>query len=58
MNSLIDILGWRNTWRVMVAVVGIGMGLIGFFYRDNPEECSLLMDRKNVLKAPFKKTFI
>ena len=47
MSSLIDILGWRNTWLVMAVFVGIGMGLIGwFFYRDNPEECNLLMDGK------------
>ena len=47
MSSSIDILGWRNTWLTMAAVVGIGMSLIGwFFYRDNPEECSLLMDGK------------
>ena len=47
MSSSIDILGWRNSWLAMAAVVGIGMSLIGwFFYRDNPEECSLLMDGK------------
>ncbi len=47
MSLLIDILGWRNTWLTMAVVVGVGMGLIAwFFYRDNPEECSLLMDGK------------
>ncbi|MGB3512462.1 MAG: MFS transporter [Microcoleaceae cyanobacterium] len=45
MSSLINVLGWRATWLTMAAVVGIGMGLIGWaFYRDNPEECGLLMD--------------
>ncbi|WP_293065256.1 nitrate/nitrite transporter [Okeania sp. SIO2B3] len=44
-SSLINILGWRNAWLTMAAVVGIGMGLIGWlFYRDLPEECGLLMD--------------
>ena len=44
-TSLINILGWRNAWLTMAAVVGIGMGLIGWaFYRDLPEECGLLMD--------------
>ncbi|WP_287525516.1 nitrate/nitrite transporter [Okeania sp. SIO2C2] len=44
-SSLINTLGWRNAWLTMAAVVGIGMGLIGWaFYRDLPEECGLLMD--------------
>ena len=56
MSSLIDLLGWRNTWIVMAAVVGIGMGLIGlFFYRDNPEECSLLMDGKKYAQSSLEK---
>lgn len=37
--------GWRYTWVTMAAIVGIGMGFIGWlFYRDNPEECGLVMD--------------
>ena len=45
LSSWIGILGWQHTWLTMAAVVGIGMGLVGWtFYRDNPEECGLMMD--------------
>ncbi len=45
LSFFIDGLGWRGAWLSLAAIVGIGMGSIGWlFYRDNPEECGLLMD--------------
>ncbi|MGF1601289.1 MAG: MFS transporter [Thermosynechococcaceae cyanobacterium] len=49
----IDGAGWRGTWLGLAAVVGLGMGLIGWlFFRDNPEECGLQMDGTTALPAP------
>ncbi len=40
-------LGWRGAWFCLALSVGIGMALLGWlFYRDNPEECGLVMDGK------------
>ncbi|MGF1498435.1 MAG: nitrate/nitrite transporter [Elainellaceae cyanobacterium] len=45
LSLLIDAFSWRGAWLVLAAVVGTGMGLIGWlFYRDNPEACGLEMD--------------
>ena len=45
LSLFIDGLGWRGAWLSLAALVGIGMGTIGWlFYRDNPEECGLVMD--------------
>ena len=53
MSSWIGILGWRHTWLTMAAVIGIGMGLVGWtFYRDNPEECGLMMDGEATTPGP------
>ncbi|MGK7922595.1 MAG: MFS transporter [Trichodesmium sp.] len=53
MSSSIDLFGWRNTWLIIAGIVGMGMGLIGWlFYRDNPEECGLLMDGKKQIITP------
>ena len=47
LSFLIDGFGWRGTWLTLAAIIGLGMGTIGWlFYRDNPEECGLLMDGK------------
>lgn len=38
-------LGWRGAWLALGLLVGLGMGSLGWLsYRDNPEECGLLMD--------------
>ncbi len=45
LSMFIDGFGWRGAWLSLAALVGLGMGTIGWlFYRDNPEECGLRMD--------------
>lgn len=45
LSFFIDGFGWRGAWLSLAALVGLGMGTIGWlFYRDNPEECGLVMD--------------
>ena len=45
LSFFIDGMGWRGAWLSLAALVGLGMGMIGWlFYRDNPEECGLVMD--------------
>lgn len=47
LSFFIDGFGWRGAWLSLAVLVGIGMGAIGWlFYRDNPEECGLVMDGK------------
>lgn len=37
--------GWRGAWLVLAGFSGLGFGLFAWlFFRDNPEECGLLMD--------------
>ncbi len=44
-EALIDMWGWRSTWRFLALIVGAGFVLIStVFYRDSPEECGLLPD--------------
>lgn len=48
LSFFIDGFGWRGAWLWLAVLVGIGMGGIGWlFYRDNPEECGLEMDRRS-----------
>ncbi len=45
LSLLVKAAGWRQAWLLLALGVGAGMGLLGWlFYRDNPEECALLMD--------------
>lgn len=45
LSFFIDGFGWRGAWLTMAAMVGVGMGAIGWLlFRDNPEECGLVMD--------------
>lgn len=45
LQSFIDIGGWQGAWWMLAGLVGIGMSLVILvFYRENPEECDLLMD--------------
>lgn len=45
LSFFIDGFGWRGAWLSLAAIVGIGMATIGWlFYRDNPEECGMVMD--------------
>ena len=54
LNILIENLGWRFAYLFLAILIGLGMSLLGWiFYRDNPEQCSLVMDgitEKNRLK--------
>ncbi len=45
LNGMIAQFGWQVSCLLSAGVIGLGMGLIGvIFYRDNPEECGLVMD--------------
>lgn len=45
LNDLVAAFGWRATCLILAATVGVGMTVIGWiFYRDNPEQCGLVMD--------------
>ena len=58
MNQIIREYGYSRSIWIMAILFGFGMALIGwFFYRDNPEECGLMMDgRKNFqTKKKFNK---
>jgi len=45
LNDLVVAYGWRSTCLMLAAIVGCGMALFGWvFFRDNPEECGLVMD--------------
>ncbi len=48
LNTLFHSLGWQQTYRVLAAAIGFGMALFGWlFYRDNPEQCGLIMDGRD-----------
>lgn len=45
LNKLVEVFGWQGAALVMAGVIGIGMSTLGWLlYRDNPEECGLVMD--------------
>lgn len=53
-SRAIDTFGWRETWRILAVIVGIGMSSLGWLlFRDNPEICGLKMDgeKSPILKA-------
>ncbi len=44
-DFLIQTYSWRGACTIMALVAGVGMLVIGWlFYRDNPEQCDLVMD--------------
>ncbi len=44
-SQAISMVGWRETWRILAVVVGVGMSSVGWLlFRDNPEICGLRMD--------------
>lgn len=48
LSLFIEAFGWREAWLGLAILVGVGMGSIGWiFYRDNPEECGLVMDGRS-----------
>ncbi|MEM9006070.1 MAG: MFS transporter [Cyanobacteria bacterium P01_F01_bin.86] len=45
LSFFIDGFGWQGAWLSLALLVGCGMATMGWlFYRDNPEECGLVMD--------------
>jgi sugar phosphate permease len=48
LNVLISEHGWMQTAVYLALICGFGMAFFGWmFYRDNPEECGLMMDGKS-----------
>ena len=44
-NWLIDGQGWREAMWILAGIVGVVLSIVsGLIFRDNPEECGLLMD--------------
>ncbi len=53
MDDMINLWGWRQTWIILAAIIGLFFGIIVFiFFRDNPENCELQTD--GPLKGIFK----
>lgn len=49
----VEVFGWREAWVVMGLVLMLGVStLCWLFYRDNPEECGLVMDGEASPPAP------
>jgi len=45
LNFFLQSYGWRASYWIMAGTCGFGMALVAWmFYRDNPEECGLVMD--------------
>ena len=45
LNWMVESFGWKEACVVLAVLVGIGMSVVGgIFYRDNPEDCGLVMD--------------
>ena len=45
LDRLVQTFSWRGTYILLALSVGGGMSLLGWiFYRDNPEQCGLVMD--------------
>ncbi len=43
-DRLVQLYTWRAAW-LLLALISFGMAFVGWlFYRDNPEECGLVMD--------------
>jgi len=56
MNIIIEDYDYSGSMIMMALIFGFGMALIGwFFFRDNPEDCGLLMDGKKIKTSEIKK---
>jgi MFS transporter, OFA family, oxalate/formate antiporter len=48
LNALVLSVGWESAYRVLGAIICLGMAGIGWLlYRDNPEQCGLVMDGRD-----------
>ena len=55
MNIIIKDYNYSGSMVLMALILGFGMAFIGWlFFRDNPEDCGLLMDGKKI--SPVEKT--
>lgn len=51
LDALVTTFEWRDAWRILGVVGGIGMACIGWlFFREVPEDCGLLPDGKRALR--------
>lgn len=49
LDLMIQTIGWRWTWALLgIALMSVIMLFVWLFFRDNPEECDLVMDGKTV----------
>lgn len=44
LNQFVNWFEWRGAWQVMACISFVMIFLCWLFFRDNPEECGLLMD--------------
>jgi len=45
LDMVVQFLGWRHTYWALAVIIGGGMSLIGWiFFREEPEDCGLVMD--------------
>jgi hypothetical protein len=55
LNTLIKAVGWQRACWILAGLIGGGMSAMGMiFFRDNPEECGLLMDGRKESDAAAK----
>lgn len=44
-NSSIEAIGWRETWRLLAIVIGVGFTFLAWLlFRDSPQSCQLQSD--------------
>lgn len=44
-NASIEAMGWRETWRLMALIIGVGFTTLAWlFFRDSPQDCQLQAD--------------
>ena len=56
LNTIVLSLGWRQTYWLLALAIGCGMAAIGWlFFRDNPEQCGLVMDGTSNISKDNKK---
>ncbi|AQT69257.1 putative sulfoacetate transporter SauU [Anaerohalosphaera lusitana] len=49
LNYLVTTFTWQQTYIILGLIIGLGITALGWvFYRDNPEQCGLIMDGKKI----------
>jgi cyanate permease len=55
LNQLIDWYNWQQASLILAAILGLLMSAFGWiFFRDNPEQCGLIMDGKVIARQDDK----